>query len=301
MEIYVALPTGKIISLEEESSNTIKHVKEKIQADEGIPSDQQLLMINTGERCEELRSDCILSDCSCHSNSTPLRVILRLGMLIYIKILTGKTITFTVESSDTVGDVKVKIQDEEGMPLDQQRLVYVGKEMEDENILSDYSIQNESTLQLVLRCRGGMQIFIKTQTGRTITLQVLETDTIKDIKPKIQDREGILPDHQRLYFLGKRLTAGYTLFDYKVIENSTLDLSLISIKQIQINVQLNTKTITLRTDSCDTVEKVKAMINDKEHIPPDQQILTFDGMILQDGYTLISVTCPLDPQSTYMF
>ena len=50
MEIYVALPTGKIISLEEESSNTIKHVKEKIQADEGIPSDQQLLMINTGER-----------------------------------------------------------------------------------------------------------------------------------------------------------------------------------------------------------------------------------------------------------
>ena len=72
MEIYVALPTGKIISLEGEASNTIKHVKEEIQAKEDIPSDQQILMINTGERCEGLRDDCILSDCSCHGNSTPL-------------------------------------------------------------------------------------------------------------------------------------------------------------------------------------------------------------------------------------
>ena len=59
MEIYVALPTGKIISLEGEASNTIKHVKEKIQAKEGIPYDEQSLMINTGQRCKELTDDCI--------------------------------------------------------------------------------------------------------------------------------------------------------------------------------------------------------------------------------------------------
>ena len=84
MEIYVALPTGKIISLEEEASSTIKHVKVKIQAKEGIPSDQQLLMVNTGRRCKELTNDCIVSDCSPHNCSTQLRLILSLAMLIFI-------------------------------------------------------------------------------------------------------------------------------------------------------------------------------------------------------------------------
>ena len=64
MEIYVALPTGKIISLEEETSNTIKHVKEKTQTKEGIPFDQQSLVFNIGQKSEELTDDCILSDCN---------------------------------------------------------------------------------------------------------------------------------------------------------------------------------------------------------------------------------------------
>ena len=68
----MALPTGKIISLEEEAPITIRHVKEKFQVEEEIPSDQQTLMINTGERCKELTDECIVSDCSYHSDSTSL-------------------------------------------------------------------------------------------------------------------------------------------------------------------------------------------------------------------------------------
>ena len=282
MKIVVRISETKLINFEMEPSNTIKDLKIKIEEKEGIQVEKQKLILND----KELGNDKILEDCDIKDDSIIYceQKNNNSNIKIYIQMLTGKSFDLEVNQTDTIKIIKDKINTKENIPPEQQGLVFAGKTLEDWKTLCDYSIKNESTLHLVLRLNSVRKLTIKTNIDKTLYIDFNPSNTIKNIKEKIEIEEKLDSSQFRLFHNDILLNDDQTIQDYNISINDAINLV---VQNIIIIRTIDYRDIYLQVNFYDHIERIIEKLRHKVEIPPKQYILLLkNGLILEDDKTL---------------
>ncbi|CAM4787281.1 unnamed protein product [Rotaria magnacalcarata] len=291
--IYVKMLTGEILTIKTELSETIENIKKKIRNIKKCSAEPARLLFAG----KHLLDQYTLNDYHVQTGATLHKVYpLCGGMQIFVKYGWSPTITLEVNPRDTIEHVKTKLQDEEGIPADQQRLVCKGEELESGRTLSDYKIEKESTMHLVIRRSEGMLIFFKTLTGVVFIYELEPSDTVEYIKAKIEHDISIASGEQKLIWAGKTLHNDQTLSYYNIQKGTTIYFLIGASGCVPFHVKLpSEKNIELMISPMfTTVEEVKSVIGRLAGFPLYQQRLVFEGKLLENRRTLSDYNIDFD-------
>lgn len=215
IKVYLVTPLSQEkMTLVLKPKDNIGSIKDKIYAQTKIPSHRQVLKFND----EELDDVHTLKYYNIESKS---KLFLYEAIKIFVEMLNGTVVTLKLCKSNTIEDVKVRLNLREDIPWDMQRLSFRGKPLRDSDSLSDLNIQNESILRYLVMIR----IHVKMPNGYEISADVNLDDKIRNVRDRIQSKGGIPPNqHCFLIYNEEKLVNTCTLRHYKLRNGSILSL-----------------------------------------------------------------------------